>query len=147
MVACCATKANGPRPVRELYVSDWFAKARAHDENTADRWFVLSARCGLLAPDCVVAPYEESLLRMSPDARRQWGARVLRQLDEQGCLGFRTCVVLAGVAYREALLDGLSHRFARVDVPLAGMGIITQMARFNHEQAKRSGQTMLALHS
>lgn len=84
---------------------------------------------------------------MSPVARRRWGAHVLDQLDAQDCRGVHTCVVLAGVAYREALLEGPNQRFVRVDVPLAGMGIITQMTRFNHEQAKRSGQTMLALHS
>ena len=50
LVACVKTKAETPRPARDLYVSDLFRKASAYAEKTADAWYILSAKYGHVRP-------------------------------------------------------------------------------------------------
>src|SRR3546814_12989825 len=63
--------------------SPWFQKARAYVERQGGAWFILSAKHGLIAPETVIAPYDETLGAMKAGARRLWGARVIEAMDEQ----------------------------------------------------------------
>jgi len=80
LVSCVSRKRERACRARELYVSDWFMKARAHVEATGSEWFIVSAAHGLLHPDERIAPYNVTLLRMPAPARRDWAALVLEQL-------------------------------------------------------------------
>jgi hypothetical protein len=91
-----------------------------------DRWFILSAKHGLLRPDEVVAPYEETLNTMSADRRRAWASAVCRQLMEVTSPG-DTLVFLAGSRYREGLIPELLHRGCKVEVPMEGLTIGRQL--------------------
>lgn len=42
-------------------------------EETTERWYILSAKYGLAAPDEVIEPYEICLARTTASYRRQWG--------------------------------------------------------------------------
>ncbi len=66
---------------RDLYVSDWFVKARAYVERTGIDWCILSAEYGLLDPESVIAPYERTLNTMGVVERRAWASKVLGQLQ------------------------------------------------------------------
>jgi hypothetical protein len=61
LVGCAARKLQGPAPARELYVSQLFRKASAYAEATCDRWYILSAKHGLVHPDTVLEPYDVRL--------------------------------------------------------------------------------------
>src|SRR3546814_7260194 len=61
LVACVAAKLDRPAPARDLYASPWFQKARAYVERQGGAWFILSAKHGLIAPETVIAPYDETL--------------------------------------------------------------------------------------
>lgn len=50
LVGCTSQKLKRPAPARELYVSSLFKKASAFAERSCDRWYVLSAKHGLLHP-------------------------------------------------------------------------------------------------
>lgn len=46
---------------RELYCSPLIRMERVYAERHRDRWFILSAKCGLVAPERVIEPYDETL--------------------------------------------------------------------------------------
>lgn len=85
---------------RELYASEWFVRARQYVERHGGRWFILSAKFGLVAPEQHIEPYEQTLNEMAIPERRAWARRVRSQMDVSLPAGGR-CVVLAGRRYRE----------------------------------------------
>ena len=125
-------KGKGPvaAPAGELYTSPLFVGRRRFVESSCDRWFILSARHGLLDPGEVIAPYDESLVDAGTAARRAWSDDVLRSLEKVwGDLSALVFEVHAGAAYRDfGLVDGLRRRGAQVVVPAAGLSQGEQLA-------------------
>lgn len=72
LVACVAAKRASPTAAKDLYISVWFQKARRFVERTGAPWFILSARHGLVSPDRVIVPYDQTLNTMTVEKRRQW---------------------------------------------------------------------------
>jgi hypothetical protein len=135
LVACASKKRSEPQQAQHLYISNWFLKASNYAKRTADRWYILSARHGLLEPTQVIAPYDESLNAMPAAARRAWAVWVLDSLG--GVVGPGDQVtILAGRRYREHLVGPLLAMCAGVCVPLAGLGI-GQQSRWLKEQLKQ----------
>jgi hypothetical protein len=126
LVACVSKKRAGPTQARELYISDWFGKARHYVEATHSPWFILSAKHGLVAPDQIIAPYERTLNSMSAPERRAWAAQVRAQM-KRSLPDAERIVILAGLRYREYLMDFLRQRAKIVDVPMEGLGIGRQL--------------------
>lgn len=122
LVACAARKLDRAAPARDLYVSTLFRLARAVAEKTSDRWFVLSARHGLVDPGRVLRPYDLRLTQLSREARAAWAEGVARRFDAAQPAPSRV-VILAGLDYREPLARLLVGRGHRVEAPLAGLGI------------------------
>jgi hypothetical protein len=128
LVSCVAAKAATPQPARTLYVSDWFAKARAYVEATGRPWFILSALHGIVRPGRVVEPYDFTWRKDDPTdpddrVRRQtWGRITASNLRDCAPETARL-VILAGADYREFLVPALKCRGFAVEVPMAGMGI------------------------
>lgn len=129
LVSCVSQKRSDSNPARELYVSDWFRKARAFVERTGAPWFILSAEHGLVRPDAVIAPYEKTLNTLRVRERRAWANRVIDQMQRE-LPDASQVVLLAGHRYREFLLDYLRRRFEEVMVPLEGMRIGEQLSWF-----------------
>ncbi|AIB12901.1 hypothetical protein ABAZ39_13060 [Azospirillum argentinense] len=126
LVSCARRKRTAAHRAEDLYVSDLFAKSRAFAERHGGRWFILSARHGLLAPDAVIAPYDQTLNRMKREERRRWADGVVREIGSRVAPG--TClVILAGAAYREHLEPQLAALGYSVEVPLHGRRIGEQL--------------------
>jgi hypothetical protein len=121
-----SAKRPTPSKAKELYVSDWFKKARRYVEQSGDPWFILSAEHGLLDPDAVISPYERTLNRMGVRDRRAWAAKVIEQMERSLPRSDRI-VVLAGERYREGLMDYLRGRTRSVLIPLEGLKIGEQL--------------------
>ena len=81
LVSCVKTKGPGPAPAKDLYKSAWFRKARAYVEKKARPWRILSAQYGLVHPERVIGPYEQTLKTMPVADRRAWAATVLAELE------------------------------------------------------------------
>lgn len=133
LVACVGAKVSQPSPARDLYISDWFGKARAYAETktgygVAGDWAILSACHGLVSPDTVIAPYEKALNRMPITQRREWAGRVMEQLSARYTLRNRDVIFLAGIRYRELLIPSLKPIAASVTTPMEGLGIGEQLA-------------------
>jgi hypothetical protein len=108
-------------------VSDWFIKARAYVEHSGMPWFILSAEHGLVLPDAMIAPYDKTLKHLRVNERRAWADNVIRQM-EQVLPPAETVIILAGVAYREFLMDYLRGHFPKVEVPMDGLSIGKQLS-------------------
>ena len=126
LVSCVSRKRDHRLAAKDLYISDWFVKARAYVEQAGDEWFILSAEHGLVSPEAVIDPYERTLNTMRIADRRAWGSKVLKQLLLKLRGGDRV-VILAGARYREFLVDGIWAKGLAVDIPLEGMRIGEQL--------------------
>lgn len=126
LVGCAAQKLQHPAPARDLYISQLFRKASAYAEATCDRWYILSAKHGLVHPDTVIEPYDMRLgsKHTTSPPICAWAAGVRTQLDvELAGLEDATLVVLAGEQYRTILRDS---RWPS-EVPMKGLGIGQQL--------------------
>lgn len=126
LISCVSKKRATPAQVRDLYISDWFLKARDYVESTRCPWFILSAEHGLVAPNQILAPYERTLNAMRKPERQAWTMRVKAQM-ENSLAAADHIVVLAGVRYREFLMDDLRQRAKTVEVPMEGLSIGRQL--------------------
>lgn len=82
LVGCGKSKLDRAAPARELYTGNLFAAARAWAETFADRWFVLSAKYGLVDPDTVIEPYDLKLSSLSREERERWAEWTSAQVRE-----------------------------------------------------------------
>ena len=117
LVGCGVEKRLEGGPACDFYTGDLFRKARAFAERRADRWYILSARHGLVRPDAVLAWYDLGMRSLSEREREVWELSVQRELRRVVAPEDRV-LFLAGADY-EGAVKGLP----RVEKPLQGMGI------------------------
>lgn len=120
LVSCVKKKRAQKCVARNLYISDLFCKARRYTEASGCPWYILSARYGLVPPDQVIAPYEQTLNTMPVAQRRAWADRVAVQLAA-AIPDLAQVVFLAGKRYREFLTHYLVSRGVAVSVPMEGL--------------------------
>ncbi len=126
LISCVSRKRAHATEAGCLYDSPLFAKARQYVEKLCDKWYILSAKYGLLTPDQVIEPYEETLNTKPRMAREGWTIRVWEQLRPLLSQGDRV-VVLAGARYREFLVPLVKEYGCTVDLPLEGKSIGRQL--------------------
>jgi hypothetical protein len=122
LVSCVGKKKSTAVTAKDLYQSEWFKKAKAYAETVGDRWFILSAKHGLLSPERIVGPYECTLNEMPIAERREWGERTTGEIEKEISGG--RIVILAGEKYAEFL--DLSKYYT--ERPMKGFGIGKQLA-------------------
>jgi hypothetical protein len=135
LVACVSQKSDVPRQARNLYTSAWFRKASAYAARTAEEWYILSAKHGLVAPDMVIEPYDETLNRVPASTRRLWAEGVMNDLDQRLQPGDKV-IILAGQRYRADLLDPLRKMGCAIQIPMQGLRIGEQLAWLNERLGK-----------
>ena len=126
LVGCVKSKLPLAAPAKDLYTSALFRGAQCSVERSCDRWFVLSALHGLVEPDQVLDPYEQTLNTASRSERRAWAERVLHQVEATLGAGLsgHTFEAHAGRNYLAfGLVQGLESRGATVEQPLDGLGL------------------------
>lgn len=135
LVACASQKLDRPAPARELYVSQLFRKASAYAEATCGRWYILSAKHGLIRPDEVIEPYDMRLGTTDPTSPPilVWADRVREQLAaELADVPSVTLVALGGVQY-QTVLRPCQWPF---EIPMKGLGIGQQLGFLTTELAR-----------
>lgn len=129
LVSCSKSKRNGTHQARDLYEpSPIFRKRRKYALSNGGHWGVLSARYGYLRPWDIVPNYE-----MHITARTSiWGAFVLQDLlpDLQE-YGAGIVTILAGRWYVDPIIDELTARGYRVNVPFDGLRPGERMSALN----------------
>jgi len=127
LVSCVSAKMPDRAPARDLYLSPLFQKARAYATSRFDGWRILSAKYGLLLPDQIVDPYDQTLKRTPKEARLAWADHVFKSIYSS----VPTDAILAFVAgeyYRETLLPKLNQQGYTTRVPLEGLSIGLQLS-------------------
>lgn len=127
LIGCGAEKQLVAARAAELYTSRYFEAKRLFARSTGMPWAILSAKHGVLSPDSLTQPYEESMENFTRWERREWAAGVALQIFEwQRYIG---CVaIVAGEAYLNPLTALLASINVRVVNPCQGLGIGQQMA-------------------
>lgn len=113
-----------------MYVSPLFRGAKHYAKSRFDKWFILSAKYGLLKPQQRIAPYEKTLKSLSKLERSRWTDKVFGDLRRQLAAGDLVTFV-AGQEYREFLIPKLKESGVRVAVPLTGVSIGRQLQWLN----------------
>ena len=127
LVSCVAEKHDRPMAARDLYCSDLFEKARNFVERQGGRWFILSAKYGLVPPEEVIEPYNETLKDKTADERHRWANEVVQELKPH-CPRGTTVVFLAGERYREFLVSALREFGTSIEIPMEGLRIGEQLS-------------------
>jgi len=130
LVSCASQKGSRPAPAQDLYISDLFRKASTYASQTADEWYILSAKYGLVPPNRLISPYNVTLKQLPAAERRAWAARVAADLRRVIKAGDHV-VFLAGEAYRAGLVDAIRAQGCTVAVPMQGLGIGQQLHWLN----------------
>ena len=132
LIGCVKSKLPYAAPAKDLYISPLFRKERAYAETAGERWFILSAEHGLVAPDEVLQPYELRLSTTPARYRQDWGDKVVQQLqDVAGPLHRKTIEAHAGSAYIDPIRAGVMHAGAHLVEPLAGLALGQRLAWYN----------------
>jgi hypothetical protein len=131
---------------RDLYVSQLFRGRRSYVEATCDRWFILSAKHGLVSPQEALEPYDETLNEKSAEAKRLWSAAVLAQLTSAVEIVGTTFEVHAGSQYRNfGLVEELRRRGANVEVPAEHLSQGQQLAFYRRSAPATDEDQLSAL--
>ena len=123
LVACGKTKRGSRSLAKDLYTSTLFKFARSLAEREGDRWFILSARHGLVDPEGELDPYNQSLVTAGRAERRAWAVRVYLQALRVGAQQWGGVTFLAGSAYQEPLGALLAQLGLVVEDPMKGLGV------------------------
>jgi hypothetical protein len=143
LVGCVKTKLAEPAPAAELYVSDLFRGRRRVVETTCDRWFILSAMHGLVAPETVLDPYDAAMSELGRVRRRWWSVGVIQSLEQElGGLDGHFFEIHAGADYVDfGLQRGLERAGARVERPVEGLSLGEQLAWYQRGSRRLAAST------
>ena len=135
LVGCGKSKLAHAAPAKDLYTGPLFKKAMAYAELVGDEWYILSAKHGLIHPDVVIEPYNETVTGKRQKERKQFYICLRNQISalldwthENGenfrCEAVRF-VCLAGEPYLGCFDIDLCRirKFCTIEKPLEGMGI------------------------
>lgn len=135
LVSCGKRKVGGQAMAADMYLSPRFKYARAIPERKGWRWYVLSAKYGLVPPDQIIDPYDQTLVGASKGIKRNWADKVLHQIRSTLESGVHI-VLLAGHDYTEFLAGPLREAGFAVDEPLDGLRQGEQLSRLKQMAAE-----------
>jgi hypothetical protein len=135
LVGCVKSKRGSAALAADLYTSALFHGRRRWVEASCSRWYILSAKHGLVAPDEMLDPYDETLTTKGSRERHAWAERVLAQLrNVLGDIERYDFEIHSGAAYTDhGLRSGLVAAGARVALPVEGLGLGRQLAFYKHQ--------------
>lgn len=126
---------------KDLYTSSYFSLKRRNSETYADRWYILSAKHGLINPHLPIRPYDVSMRDLGPVETEEWAKRVVSDLFARGVefedSGAEALAVFAGKDYYEPILRELDRREEEFPLPVVlpfdGLGFHEQMAYLSEQ--------------
>lgn len=110
----------GPVQARDAYTGPPFKVNRQYAEHFAERWVILSAKYGFIAPDYEISgPYNVTFKKKATQPIPVHTLQV--QIESQGLYSFEKIIGLGGKDYRERILDAFSLWSVDVYFPFAGL--------------------------
>jgi cytoplasmic iron level regulating protein YaaA (DUF328/UPF0246 family) len=105
LISCVKEKLKTPAKAKDLYISDLFKKSYKYAQLLRpDDVFILSAKYGLLDPEQIIEPYDETLKTKSVAEIKEWSKKVIAALNEKIDLDKSEVIILAGSKYYKYLL-------------------------------------------
>jgi hypothetical protein len=118
---------HGLAPACEAYTSGFFAGNRRYAETFGDRWVILSAKYGFIAPDFTIpGSYNVTFKRASTNPI---GVEALqRQMREQQLDSFTKVICLGGADYRAVVEQAFAGTGVGLVFPFLGKDLFGMMA-------------------
>lgn len=113
LVSCVSKKRDGVHAAKDLYCSELFKRSRKYVEQrleNGDKWFILSAKYGLLNPETQVGKYDETLNKMYKTERYIWATKAVIPELRREINSATEIVFLAGKNYTEFLTKWLDSK-------------------------------------
>lgn len=126
LVSCVSKKHDGVHAAKDLYCSDLFAKSRKYVEQhleKGDKWFILSAKYGLVSPETQIEKYDKTLNKMYKVDRYLWATKAVIPALEKELDSSTEIVFLAGKSYTEFLTQYLDTKKVKYTDLLKGKKI------------------------
>lgn len=82
LVPCSKSKANVSCQAKDMYTSERFKKIKTIAENCGWKWYIISAKYGLLSPYDVIEPYDMRLSCCSVEYQQKWATDILYKLSK-----------------------------------------------------------------
>lgn len=126
LVSCTKLKQDYSCRAQEMYLlSTLFSKAVNYiKQQNYDRWFILSAKYGLLNPNVLIEPYDLTLNNMKSEEIKKWSQKVFNQLI---IYNIDEIDFYSGDKYRKYLIPMLEKINIKCNIPLKGLGIGQQL--------------------
>ena len=110
LISCVKKKLKQQAKAKDLYISDLFKKSYKYAQLLKlDNIFILSAKFGLLDPEQIIEPYNETLNTKSSAEIREWSKKVIAALKGKIDLDETEVIILAGKKYYKYLLPYISN--------------------------------------
>lgn len=123
LIPCSKTKADRPCSAREMYwPSAQFRGAYSVAESNRELLLILSAKYGLLFPEMIIDPYDETLIGKSRAERSAWAMCVVWKFQQEILRPGDIFVSYLGAVYAEFVVPALRERGHDVTEPLKGLG-------------------------
>ncbi len=135
LISCVSMKLNKKAKACDLYISPLFKMNLAYAQSLKPKKiFILSAKYGLVNLDEVILPYNLTLNTMKVREVKIWAEKVSEQM--KGKIDFKKdeIIFLAGERYRKFLMP----YFAKIEVPMKGLGIGKQLQFLKHKLNAKS---------
>jgi hypothetical protein len=97
---------------RDLYIGNSFISGRSILEQVCDRWYILSAKYGLIRPDAAIEPYDLALNDMSVTQYGSWCERMALQVTR---MRPDKVTIIAPDLYAEYLVKVLDNSRIEID--------------------------------
>lgn len=126
LVSCVSKKHDGAHAAKDLYCSDLFIKSRKYVEQhleKGDKWFILSAKYGLVSPETQIEKYDKTLNKMYKVDRYLWATKEVIPALEKELDDTSEIVFLAGKNYTEFLTQYLDTKKVKYTDLLKGKKI------------------------
>ena len=133
LLSCTKSKQKDACSAAKMYEpSALFSKAYRYSLKKYDLIGILSAKHGLLLPEEIIEPYEQTLKTMRKKQKQKWAIRVNNELSSKFDIGNITRVYIhAGKDYREHLLPLIEQRNIEFEIPLKGLTYGRQLKWYN----------------
>jgi hypothetical protein len=120
VVQCGKSKRSAAAPAQDLYIGSLFRSLRRAAESSCERWYILSARHGLIHPETHLEPYDMTVAKNADPA---WVRETVSRLRGFEPRGWDRLVLFGSARYAQGWAEELG-----AETPFVGLEIGRMLA-------------------
>lgn len=110
LISCSKKKGIQEDKAERLYQSSLFRSSYAYAKKQKPQAiYILSAKYGLLSPNSIIKPYNQTLNKMKIVERKKWAETIIHKLKDKHSLKNDIFIILAGRKYYEYFIKSLNN--------------------------------------